>query len=57
MSKPMPYGLKVKKLYEKQFYLARETYSDFLFMLEHGQIRSNREAVDFIEQHGDWTHG
>lgn len=54
---PVPYGVKLRKLYAKQFYLARELFDELLQCLEEGTIRKDREAISFIDQHGDWIDG
>ncbi len=56
-TKPIPYGVKLRKLYAKQFYLAKEWFNELILSLEEGTIRKDREAVSFIDQHGEWIDG
>lgn len=53
----MPYGAKVRKLYNKQFYLAHRCYEDLLDSLEAGVFKRQKEVVDFIDRHGEWLDG
>ena len=55
--KPMPFGLKLRRLYANQFYLSATQRRELLSMLEHGMIGSDREAVAYVDEHGEWLDG
>lgn len=55
--KAMPYGVKLRKLYSKQFYLAKGWFDELIQSLEEGTIRKDRDAVAFVDIHGEWIDG
>lgn len=55
--KSLPFGAKLRKLYANQFYLSSIHRRELLSMCEHGMIRHDREAVNFVDEHGEWMDG
>jgi len=55
--KPMPHGVKVRKLFNRQFILGRERYNQLIEMCESYEIKSISQAVAFIDYHGEWLDG
>lgn len=55
-SKPMSYKRKVMSMYDGKFYLRPGDKQAFISMLEHGMIVTDRQAVEFIDEHGEWLY-
>lgn len=53
-TKPMPMGVKFRKLHRKEFYLSPADTERALELVHGGSIRKDRELVEFIDQHGGW---
>jgi len=57
VEKEMSHKRKVMAMYKGQFYLRPDVKRELLSMIERSMIVSNRAAVDFIDQNGEWlTH-
>ena len=56
-NKPMPFGIKVKKLFKKQFYLSPRDYAELIHGLETGQPMRMRDVVNFVDDNGEWLDG
>lgn len=52
--KPMPHAVKLRKLWAGQFYLAPVHRQELEHQITDGQLKHEREAVAFIEEHGEW---
>lgn len=55
--KPMPYGVKLRKMLASQFYLAQADADLARELLESKTIRNERGLVSFIDEHGEWLDG
>ena len=57
ITKPMSYKRKVMAMYRGEFYLNPKEKNELLSMVEHGMIVTDRAAVEFIDDNGEWlTH-
>ena len=57
VEKEMSHKRKVMSMYKGQFYLRPDVKRELLSMIERSMIVSNRAAVNFIDQNGEWlTH-
>lgn len=54
---PMPYGAKVRKIFNKQFYLSDYDFSELIIKLETNNLSRMRDVVAFIDERGDWLDG
>lgn len=52
-NRPMPFGAKVRKLFNKQFYLSQDDFALLLQKCEEERY-TVREAVFFIDAWGEW---
>ena len=50
----MTYKRKVMNMYAGKFYLSQAVNTEFISMLEHGMIVCDSQAVEFIDQNGEW---
>lgn len=54
MHKPMPYGAKVRKLFDGKFYLSPADRQQLIIMIECSSITRVRDAIQFIDERGEW---
>lgn len=54
VTKPLGFKRKVMNMYAGMFYLRPALKRELLSMIEHGQIVNDRQAVDFIDENGEW---
>ncbi len=55
-NKPMHHGVKVRKLFNKQFYLSRDDFELLVQKCEEENY-TVRQAVCFIDAWGEWLDG
>lgn len=51
---PLPYGAKVRKIFNKQFYLSERDFSELLIKLETNSLSRMRDVVAFIDERGSF---
>lgn len=51
--RPMPFAVKVKKLFGKKFYLNRVHFDELIYLCEEERY-TVRQAVGFIDAWGEW---
>ena len=54
---PLKYHQKLRKLYTDSFYLSPTLRTELIAQLEEGSIRRDREAIAYVDQHGEWLDG
>ncbi len=50
----MSYKRKHMAMYANNFYLRPNLKREFISMLEHGRIVNDSQAVEFIDDNGEW---
>lgn len=55
--KQLPHVVKLRRLYANQFYLPPVHHRELLSMCEMGMIVHDREAVDYVDEYGEWLDG
>jgi len=50
----MPFGAKVKKLFDKKFYLSPDDYSELILKLDTGSLVRMRDIVAYVDERGSW---
>ena len=51
---PMPFGVKLSKLWAGQFYLNPADTYELQAKVISGEFHDEHQAVDFIDEHGEW---
>lgn len=54
VEKPMSFKRKVMAMYAGNFYLRPRLKLELVSMIEHGQILNDSQAVEFIDNNGEW---
>lgn len=54
--KPMSSKRKIMAMYDGKFYLNPRYKQELVSMIERGLILTDRAAVDFIDENGEWLH-
>jgi hypothetical protein len=55
-NKPMPYGVKERKLFRRQFYLTEDDFNLLIIKCE-DENYTVRQAICFIDAWGEWLDG
>lgn len=51
---PIPFGLKVRKMWDGKFYLSPADRDRMAELIEGGVLVHDRDGVAFIDEHGEW---
>lgn len=54
MHRPMPYGVKLRKLWAGKFYLAPADREELTQRIDWGEYTREEQVVGYVDEHGEW---